>query len=198
MSAAVIPSFTERHILPPFASGPTALQPRSPYVVSTEDFIKRFSFSNDRVAILKGLLDYRRALHEAGFVRGFQWLAGSFVEDILRIEEREPRDIDVVTVFLPPSRYASPEAKRGILELFSATVNKPKYRCDTYPIDLSIAREGDLPSLTSLLAQANYWLGLFSHRRNSEWKGIVQVNLGTVETDETALNYLQEVGQHGH
>lgn len=196
-TAFSIPSFNDHHLIPPFLESAIARQPRSPYHASSSDFVKRFSFSPDRIAILKGLLEYRRLLHERGFNQGFHWLAGSFVEDILRLENREPRDIDVVTVFYPPETYRSVEAKQGLVGLFSTKVNKPKYRCDTYQIDLGIVTEGDLPSLRSIIEQANYWSGLFSHRRTTAWKGIVQVELGTLEEDRMASQYLQEVEHHG-
>lgn len=197
-TATNIPDFNEKHLLPPFIG--TAVDPhlRSPYTASIVDVVKRFSFSSDRIAILRGLLAYRESLHTHGFIDGFQWFAGSFVEDIRSLEEREPRDVDVVTIFYPPEAFRSPEAMLSVRGLFSTRENKPKYKCDTYQIDLGIAQSGDLPSVRSLIEQVNYWGGLFSHRRTTEWKGIVQVELGTLEADQTASAYLQEVAPHGH
>ena len=59
----------------------------------------RFGDTVARREILKGFLNFRTALHAAGLVKGFQWVNGSFVEHTVQRENREPRDMDVVTFF---------------------------------------------------------------------------------------------------
>ncbi len=71
----------------------------------------RFSTSSARCKILEGLLDYRQAMHRIGLVSGFQWLDGSFLEDVETIEKREPRDIDVVTFFHTPNPLSITDAE---------------------------------------------------------------------------------------
>jgi hypothetical protein len=62
------------------------------------DVVLRFGNSPERIAILDGLLSYRLALTTAGMVDGFQWLDGSFTEDVETLQRRSPNDIDVVTI----------------------------------------------------------------------------------------------------
>lgn len=45
---------------------------RSPYLTTIDDVIDRFATTPDRVVLLRGLLDYRRALYDAGVTQGFQ------------------------------------------------------------------------------------------------------------------------------
>jgi hypothetical protein len=76
---------------------------RSPYRVDLISFIDRFSTTAPRVKILDGLLRFRAWLHNLGILSGFQWVDGSFLEDIETIAKRPPNDIDVVTFFdMPP------------------------------------------------------------------------------------------------
>ena len=75
---------------------------RSPYSLSLPEFVHRFGQSVERRSLMNGLLRYRALLQQAGLGAGFQWINGSFVEDVERIRGRPPADIDVVTfIFLP-------------------------------------------------------------------------------------------------
>ena len=75
---------------------------RAPYHAKLSDFVTRFTTTLERVALIEKFLEYRAALHEAGIHRELQWINGSFVEDIEQSpRERPPRDIDVVTLFVP-------------------------------------------------------------------------------------------------
>lgn len=71
---------------------------RSPYQVRMIDVAETFSFSEKRRVILKGLLSYRKALYDAGILLGFQWINGSFMENIEMLEQRAPNDMDVKNV----------------------------------------------------------------------------------------------------
>jgi hypothetical protein len=64
--------------------------------------VQRFAASRERLDILRGLLEYRAALGAIGIVQGFQWLDGSFVEDVEVTKGRPPSDIDVVTLAYRP------------------------------------------------------------------------------------------------
>ena len=46
---------------------------------------------------MAGFLSFRDALQATGLVKGFQWINGSFLENVEEVEERNPRDIDVVS-----------------------------------------------------------------------------------------------------
>jgi hypothetical protein len=65
------------------------------------EVVLRYGVTAERAAILTGLLDYRAALRNVGIMDGFQWLDGSFVEDVEAIRSRPPSDIDVVTFAHP-------------------------------------------------------------------------------------------------
>jgi hypothetical protein len=97
----VIPAFNHSHALPPFEGERMTSAHSSPYVITSSELVRRFSFSAPRCLILDGLIRYRAELRALGFVGGFQWLDGSFVEDIEGREARPPHDIDVVTFAHP-------------------------------------------------------------------------------------------------
>ncbi len=84
-------------MLPPVNPDDATGPERSPYPVSLVDLVLRFSTSPERRKILNGLLRFRQELHAIGLISGFQWIDGSFIEDIEFLEERAPQDVDVVT-----------------------------------------------------------------------------------------------------
>lgn len=160
-----IPPFTHSGVLPPYLSSPVGHQ-RSPYRATIEEFVLRFNTSDERRAILRGLLDYRAALRNVlRITEGLQWLDGSFTEDIEASERRSPGDVDVLTIasFPPLSQLSAPQR-----DLLTSKHTKTLYRCDAYPLDIS--RGTPLDGVT-------YWFSLFSHRRNGDWKGLVAVPL---------------------
>ena len=69
----------------------------SPYRISLSELVIRFGTSAIRRRLLLGLLDYRKALYRAGISGGFQWVSGSFVEDVENRKGRGPADIDIAT-----------------------------------------------------------------------------------------------------
>ena len=95
-----IPAFTIDGVLPPFVGplGPGgAPEDMSPYLVTALEVVSTFGTTPERKAILLGWLNHRASMRAAGIVRGFQWLDGSFVED------KQPRDLDVVTFLYRPA-----------------------------------------------------------------------------------------------
>src|SRR5208283_647878 len=99
-----IPDFTISGVLPPYL-GPTATDHAlmSPYETSLTRIANKLCASDERKVIFRGLLQYRQALGGIGLSSGFQWLSGSFLEDIEAIESRAPRDVDVVTFLHRPA-----------------------------------------------------------------------------------------------
>lgn len=175
-----IPPFSLSGVLPAF-TGATPASPaaRAPYHTNTLELCTRFGSSAHRVTLLQGYLNHRAALAALGFVDGFQWCDGSFVED------KNPNDIDVVTFVRPPA-LALPLAAivQQNQNLFYPPLTKQHYRCDVYFIDLSLRPE-------LLTAETHYWYGLFSHRRNTaEWKGFVQLPLHSPIDDAAATAVL--------
>jgi len=99
-SHETIPAWNTLGLLPPILPREEPISARrAPYEATIAEVVQRFSTSPERRIILEGLLRFRRALFETGLERGFQWLNGSFFENIEALENRAPRDIDVVTFF---------------------------------------------------------------------------------------------------
>lgn len=137
------------------------------------EVVERFCSNPDRVSILNGLLTYRGQLYGLGIQDGFQWLDGSFMEDIETRSGRSPNDIDVVTFFRLPqgqtqqSLFEDPQARA----LFDIANTKPTYRVDAYPLILGDRME------EWHVHQISYWYSMWSHTRDQHWKGFVRVDL---------------------
>lgn len=182
MRVMAIPSWTPAGVLPPNNPAAPASPERSPYSVALTDLILRFNASPDRQAILTGLLDFRRALHEIGLVSGFQWLDGSFLEDVEATESRAPRDIDVVTFYALPEGQTQAGLLQQAASLFDPRSTKRTYHVDAYSVQL----DGDSPEW--LVRQSAYWYSVWSHRRDGLWKGYLEVDLNPA-SDERAREY---------
>lgn len=180
-----IPAWNGAGYLPPWASstGPTAQGARSPYRSTLLDFVRRFAITDARIIICQGLIDYRTELRQLG-VQGFQWLDGSFVEDVenFRPLKPQPADIDVVTFAdFGQQHYARLGQLSGRA--------KTQYHVDGYFVSLI-----EPPAI--IVERTAYWFGLFGHRRaDAAWKGMVQVDLGT--GDQDAVQHLQSLQNAG-
>ena len=172
MNAVPIPHWNAQGVIPPINElNPTAVE-RSPYRVSLADFVNRFALTPARNEIVRGFLEYRLALHHAGFVSGFQWLDGSFLEHTERLEGRDPKDIDVVTFLHTPSNWVMNE---DTLKLFDHDEVKHRFKVDAYYV------EPDTLPPRELSTWSAYWYSLWSHRRNQLWKGYVQIELAPAD-----------------
>lgn len=179
MSTVTIPAWNALGLLPPADTDSPVSFHRSPYAVSLKDVVMRFATSAERRAVLRGFLGYRQALHGLGLQSGFQWLDGSFMEDVETLEKRPPRDMDVVT-FLHTPKFEVSDADLAALDHGQV---KERYKVDSYLIELE---EISLDNLVNLSA---YWYSLWSHRRNQAWKGFLQIDLDPAEDNE-ALTWL--------
>lgn len=177
----MIPKFEESGVLPPFVGdSPTKRANQAPYKVSLDAFVERFSTSQERVEILVGFLQYRLKLKSLGITDGFQWLDGSFVENVEQTRGRAPNDIDLVTFAHRPTGFSAEDWTGFVnsnLGLFSPQMAKVSYKCDAYFVDL------DLPP-KAIVSHTKYWFGLFSHQRETSlWKGMLEVDLSYNETE---------------
>lgn len=180
MTTVAIPVWNALGLLPPLDPElPTSPQ-RSPYPVSLLDVVMRFSTSPERRRVLAGFLGYRATLHRMGICQGFQWLDGSFLEDVETLERRAPRDMDVVTFLRSPADFAPSED--DIVELDSAKV---QFLVDAYFVEL------DELSPDVVVAQSAYWYSMWSHRRNQAWKGFLQIDLAATD-DGLASQWLAQ------
>ena len=172
-------------LIPPIRPGaPGHDRDRSPYAARLADVVRRFGGTSDRRIILRGLLRFRAGLREIGISEGFQWLDGSFFEDVEATGGRSPNDIDVVTFselgdeVLQQSRYAeSPE-------LFDHIAAKLNFSVDNYFVELGA------PLARDDVRNIGYWYSLWAHRdEDQRWKGFVEVELGA-DGDADALALL--------
>lgn len=118
-----------------------------------------------------------------GIINGFQWLDGSFLENIEISESRHPNDLDAVTFY----GGLTPAVQASILAAFPEFANpilaKNKYQLDHYAVDYAHS-----PEITVEITR--YWLQLFTHNRMGIWKGILRLPLNTPIDDQHALDYL--------
>lgn len=151
-----------------------------------KEFVERFGTSRERCEILWGLLEYRANLMACGLT-GFQWLSGSFVENVEFIRGRPPKDIDVISVINRPKSIESEnqwedflDGENGVL-ITDAQAMKKAFHCDAYVIDMN-------EPVIDIVNLTRYWFGLFSHQRaTSAWKGMVSVELNLQQDAEAAI-----------
>jgi hypothetical protein len=179
-----IPAFDANNVLPPHAGDPRRREQLSPFPCTTTEFCQRFMATPERLAILDGFLRFRQLLVQAGFVAGLHWVDGSFLEDIEAEANRPPNDLDVVTFYLPPDAAFNARVAAGYPVLRDQSQIKTTYRLDHYFLDMAAH-----PVLTVEWTQ--YWTGLFSHRRDGVWKGMLRIDLNTPVEDTNARALLQ-------
>ena len=172
-----IPNWNPRGVLPPVPAGTDAPLNRSPYPVSLTDFVLRFGNTESRREIVSGFLEFRGALQTIGLVKGFQWIDGSFVEDVEMVERRAPADIDIVTFIHLPDDKDQATLHQDSPRLFDPAATIEDFGVDAYFVQLNAA----VPE--SLVARSAYWYSLWSHRRDGRWKGYLQINLSPAEDD---------------
>jgi Family of unknown function (DUF6932) len=171
------------NVLPPHLGNPTLPQDLSPYLCTARELCDRFATSPIRKTILEGFLKLREGLLTVG-VQGFQWLGGSFLEDIEAQESREPHDIDVITYVAQPSNLPSMQAALGpVAHLWNRTDVRATFHVDHFLVPLCSAPE-------LVVDFTRYWYGLFSHRRDRTWKGMLRVNLTVKADDDPAWQVL--------
>lgn len=178
VNPSIIPAWNSAGVMPPIRPGVQGnSSDRSPYRVELPAFVDRFATSPERMAILDGLLRFRAGLHKAGIVAGFQWLDGSFLEQVEIIEERAPRDMDAVN-FIDLTGVDQAELARQHTALFDHEKVKTDYRIDAYFMQTG----GQLDEAT--IRRISYWYSMWSHRRDGLWKGFVQIDLSPTQDAE--------------
>ncbi len=179
-------------MLPPINSISGFSPERSPYRVALDALVQRYATSEKRQKILGGFLCYRAELHAIGLVRGFQWLDGSFLEQVEVLENRPPNDMDVVTFSYMPTDESQETLLSKNSRLFNPRTSKTDYWVDGYVTFLGP------DELESLVERMTYWYSLWSHRRNQAWKGFLQIDLAP-DKDANAkeiLNAIENNGDH--
>jgi hypothetical protein len=174
-----LPNFDNNLVLPPHLGDPRLPSDLSPYPCTTLDLCQRFSTSPERRAILGKFLDFRERLRTEGLVNGFQWLDGSFLEDIEARESRPPQDLDVVTVYWSYDAAFQTGLVARFPEFANSRLSKATFSLDHYPFDAAYT-----PEVT--VEQSRYWISLFSHNRLGVWKGMLKIDLNTPTDDADA------------
>jgi|ERR1039458_4347245 hypothetical protein len=180
-----IPDFNHNGVLPPHMGLPTDPAQLSPYPVTAFEVCEKFGTSLERRNILRGWLELRAALRQFGFPSGFQWLDGSFMEDVEARRGSPPNDIDVVS-FLPAG---NPQIHNAALSSLLANRAGVKTRYKVDHLIVMLFWPGHV-----LIEQSRYWCGLFSHRRaDGIWKGMLKVDLGPQADDDAAREHLESL-----
>ena len=170
MTLVNIPSWNARGFIPPMNTLDPMSAGRSPYKVSLLNVIQEFGTTPERRCILEGFMRYRAALHAVGMTSGFQWLDGSFFENIELIEARPPSDIDVVSFFMLAAGQTQLDMLNMNPALFQHDAVKAAYKVDAYTTGLNATPK-------RLVSSATYWYSVWSHRRDLSWKGYVEVDM---------------------
>ena len=186
----MIPEFNMAGIIPPIRPEQPGHSPdRSPYITDIESVVNRFGTTQVRIDILRGFLSYRKCLYDLGITEGFQWINGSFCQDIENIEHRNPGDIDVVTFYYVPQFETGPDQDfiNAFVRLLDPDYTKPHFNVDAYGMQLGTAFS------PATIKQLSYWYSMWSHRKSDNiWKGFVQVSLSP-EADKNAIIALNEI-----
>ena len=178
-----IPNFDHNHVLPPYVGNPTLQNDLSPYKCTILELCYRYSITNERIAILKNFISFRIKMSTYGIVTGFQWLDGSFLENIEVSEKRAPNDLDVVTFSGGFDPTTIDQINLLFPEFINPVLSKTKYKLDHYFVDFMFD-----PFVT--VQYTRYWIQLFTHNRKGAWKGIVELPINSPTEDHDALTYL--------
>ena len=166
-------------VLPPHLGDPRKPSDLSPNPCTVQELCGTFATSAARKRILEGFLRLRAEMFAQG-VRGFQWIDGSFLENIEAEKSRDPNDVDVVTFVDQPARPVDLLARLGsVPAILNPTQGKVVYLVDHYLIPL-----GSAP--VAIVEMTRYWYGLFSHRRDGVWKGMLRVEMADKADDDAA------------
>jgi len=187
----MIPDFNHNNVIPPFVSNPTNRNDLSPYLCNILEFCTKFATSKERIEILEGYIAFREKMNNFGIIDGFQWLDGSFTENIESSESRPPKDLDLITfykMFIPidERNRIFNNILTNFNEFLDPKISKTVYKLDHYGIDY-----GYSPDAT--IEQARYWIQLFSHNRLNIWKGMLRIELNTPDIDQQAKEYLESL-----
>jgi len=182
VTTPLIPAFDLHGVVPPVRPGEDgASGERSPYHVDLLAFCQHFGGSTARRSILRGLLELRAELNRAGKSTGFQWINGSFTEEVELQQGRAPNDVDVVTFIPLGDGSAQRELFQAFQDLVDPTRSKQRFRVDHYLVP------ADQPLTIGLAGRLAYWSSLWSHRRgDNRWKGFVAIPLASNDAEASA------------
>lgn len=184
----MIPPFDHNNVLPPYQGGdPTIRGCLSPYKSDIVEFCQHFAKTPERIAILKGFVCFRLECLKFGIQCGYQWIDGSFVENVEVARSRAPHDIDVVTMFALSDVSMQVVIANNFPAFVKPSLSKMLYNVDHYPCLVNDTPFGTIESV-------KYWNQLFGHNREGIWKGMVELPLYNNDVmDMQALDYLNSL-----
>lgn len=178
-----IPEFNHNFVIPPFINGdPGFSSNHSPYKSNILEFCEKFSFSKERVEILKKFVDFRIEVNKLN-TQGYQWVDGSFVEQKELSQKQPPKDIDIATFVLLHHKDSS-----EVNAIFPDFLNRKKLK-EIYKVDHMLVALNGLNHF-QIIEQTNFLSKLFSTSRTGVAKGIVRIELNTPELDLQAKEFL--------
>ncbi|RYD90651.1 MAG: hypothetical protein EOP50_15625 [Sphingobacteriales bacterium] len=104
------------------------------------------------------------------------------MEDVETLEQRSPRDLDVVSFVQAPGA-ASPTDED--LEALDHAAAKARFKVDSYFVELEAVAPREVAFWSA------YWYSMWAHRRNLAWKGFLQVDLEPTN-DAAARDWLAQ------
>lgn len=135
----MIPPFSKNNVLPPFL-GPTPTNRgyQSPYNSNIMEVCRYFAKTPARIEILKGFVQFRIDCSTHGIGEGFQWIDGSFMENVEVSQSRDPNDIDVVSLIHAKNAAEEDIINNNFPAFCSPKLSKKQYKVDHYFFILTI------------------------------------------------------------
>lgn len=159
----------------------------SPYQMTSIEFVQHFNKTKERAKLLKDWLKYRHEI-ASNIYYGFEWVNGSFVENVEKTRKSPPNDIDVVD-FVIFKKELSPQEYKTI---------KRRYHVDAFLV--SLLSQEKLAEMTNEKLFAWYdtnikriaqWNLEWGHTHDGNSKGFIKINFNQ-DDDEHALKLLEE------
>lgn len=82
----MIPLWNHQGIIPPIDESNPTSPVRAPYQTDMVQIVERYATTFERCDVLEGFLSHRAQIHRMGIASGFQWLDGSFMENVELLE----------------------------------------------------------------------------------------------------------------
>lgn len=180
-----IPDWRYDGLLPAVLDSGTTSSGRSPYAADASALVERFGHTKSRRDLIRKFFAFRNEVRNCGWHHGFQWLNGSFLTDVERLERgRAPGDIDVVS-FLYSSEATDLTAARHMASEEGHDDIKSRLQIDSYFVDLDVKTE-------TVIDSAMYWQSIWGHRKGDyREKGFVKVTIDSC--DDAALSLLDRL-----
>lgn len=185
---SVIPNWTDDSLLPYVLNGhdERLVAYTSPYMCSIDKFYNRFCYTDERLELFKGFLEYRKYLYDNVFsvlpgVKGIQWVGGSFCEDAECSRKAPPHDIDVFTSFIYPEIILAEQNAK--IDSMINTIERKEFFKTSMKIDsYYIIFESSMKFLNYKMKEAAFWIGLWSHTREPyKRKGFIQLSMDSID-----------------